>query len=52
MPDSLVVVGQICVAVFPEDSNWHRVTITGIRDNSFVDVSENKLCPLFLIFDV
>lgn len=38
MPDSLVAIGQICVAIFPEDSNWHRVTITGIRDSSFVDV--------------
>ena len=39
MPDSLVMVGQVCVAIYPEDNNWHRVTITGIRDLDFVEVS-------------
>ena len=39
IPPSLISVGQICAAIFPEDGNWHRVTITGIRDRDFVDVS-------------
>ena len=39
MADSLIQVGQVCEAVWPEDSNWHRATITGIRDLDFVEVS-------------
>lgn len=38
MPESLIKVGQICVALFPEDQNWHRVTITGTRNIDFVEV--------------
>ena len=38
IPANMVKVGQIAVAVFPEDNNWHRCIVTRIRDNAFVEV--------------
>ena len=38
MPDSLIMIGQVCVAIYPDDNNWHRVTITGIHSLDFVEV--------------
>ncbi|XP_070176619.1 tudor domain-containing protein 5-like isoform X2 [Littorina saxatilis] len=29
MPESMMVHGQVCVTLFPEDNNWHRAIITG-----------------------
>ncbi|KAL4218912.1 hypothetical protein ACF0H5_021500 [Mactra antiquata] len=36
MPESLMVPGQICAALFPEDNNWHRAVITGSNDEGFI----------------
>lgn len=38
MPESLMVPGQICAALFPEDNNWHRGVITGSNDAGFIEV--------------
>ncbi|XP_013402320.1 tudor domain-containing protein 5 isoform X2 [Lingula anatina] len=38
LPESLIAIGQPCVAIFPEDQNWHRVSITGIPNIDFVEV--------------
>ena len=32
------MIGQVCVAIYPDDNNWHRVTITGIHSLDFVEV--------------
>ena len=29
MPEDLMVRGQVCATLFPEDNNWHRGIITG-----------------------
>ena len=42
MPDSLIMIGQVCVAIYPDDNNWHRVTITGIHSLDFVEVRTFK----------
>ena len=39
MPDSLIKPGQVCAALFAEDNNWHRVTITDVRQDGFIEVS-------------
>ena len=50
MPEALITIGQPCAAIFPEDENWHRVTITGIASIDFVEVylssfvKSNLLC--------
>ncbi|XP_064616316.1 tudor domain-containing protein 5-like [Liolophura sinensis] len=38
MPESMIVVGQVCAVIFPEDENWHRGVIVGIKDLDFVQV--------------
>ena len=38
LPEGLLQVGLVCVALFPEDNNWHRVTITALKDAHFVEV--------------
>ena len=38
MPQSMINEGQVCAAIFPEDNNWHRVVITGIFDDNYVEV--------------
>ncbi|XP_041368343.1 tudor domain-containing protein 5-like [Gigantopelta aegis] len=38
MPESLIAIGQACAVLFPEDNNWHRGIITGIRDIDLVEV--------------
>ena len=38
MPESVIAIGQACAVIFPEDNNWHRGIITGVRDIDFVDV--------------
>ena len=34
----MITEGQTCAAIFPEDNNWHRVVITRIQDESYVEV--------------
>lgn len=38
MPDSLMVPGQVCACIFPEDQNWHRGVITGRNTEGFIQV--------------
>ncbi|XP_070575119.1 tudor domain-containing protein 5-like isoform X2 [Ptychodera flava] len=38
MPDSMLTVGQVCVAIYQQDNNWHRAAITGIRDSEFIEI--------------
>ncbi|XP_066293726.1 tudor domain-containing protein 5-like isoform X2 [Branchiostoma lanceolatum] len=39
MRPDLIAMGQACVAMFPEDENWHRAMITAIPSLDFVTVS-------------
>ncbi|XP_019640772.1 PREDICTED: uncharacterized protein LOC109482490 [Branchiostoma belcheri] len=39
MRPDLIAIGQACVAMFPEDENWHRAMITDIPSLDFVTVS-------------
>ena len=36
MPENLIAVGQVCAALFPEDSNWHRAVITQIVNEDYI----------------
>ncbi|ELU03562.1 hypothetical protein CAPTEDRAFT_218952 [Capitella teleta] len=36
VPDGMLQKGLACVAVFSEDGNWHRVTISDVPDGNFV----------------
>ncbi|XP_050394342.2 tudor domain-containing protein 5 [Patella vulgata] len=38
MPDCLYMIGQVCAVIFPEDNNWHRGIITGIKSMEIVEV--------------
>nr|XP_006811461.1 PREDICTED: uncharacterized protein LOC102806254 [Saccoglossus kowalevskii] len=38
MPDCMLAVGQVCCAIYQQDSNWHRALITGVRDSEFIEV--------------
>ena len=42
IPESLMVIGQVCVAIYPDDNNWHRTVIMGFRELDFVQVSHHK----------
>ena len=41
MPESMITVGQVCVAIFPEDENWHRALITGVKNIDYIMVCHN-----------
>ncbi|XP_074654006.1 uncharacterized protein LOC141908083 isoform X2 [Tubulanus polymorphus] len=56
MPTSMIAVGQLCAAIFPEDSNWHRCVITHIYDQNesmievyYVDYGNRCGVPLDMI---
>ncbi|XP_060568435.1 tudor domain-containing protein 5-like [Ruditapes philippinarum] len=38
MPEDLMVPGQVCATLFPEDNNWHRGVITGSNDKGFIEI--------------
>jgi len=38
MPENMMVRGQICATLFPEDNNWHRGIITGKNEEGFIEV--------------
>ena len=38
IPESMMAIGQAGVAIFPEDNNWHRVTIVSFKDLDYVEV--------------
>lgn len=38
MPECLMVPGQICATLFPEDNNWHRGVITGCNNAGFMEI--------------
>ncbi|ESO83883.1 hypothetical protein LOTGIDRAFT_236389 [Lottia gigantea] len=38
MPEYLYMIGQLCAVIFPEDNNWHRGIITGIRSMEVIEV--------------
>ena len=38
MPEDLIVPGQVCATLFPEDNNWHRGVITGSNEQGFIEV--------------
>ena len=39
VPDYLLLIGQMVVAMFPEDNNWHRCVITNLSVKNYVEVS-------------
>ncbi|XP_076353729.1 tudor domain-containing protein 5-like isoform X2 [Tachypleus tridentatus] len=38
IPNSNIMIGGVCAALFPEDDNWHRALITGIPSHDIVEV--------------
>ncbi|KAH3791865.1 hypothetical protein DPMN_145356, partial [Dreissena polymorpha] len=38
MPEELMVRGQVCATLFPEDNNWHRGVITGKQQAGFLEI--------------